>query len=254
MNPKIRHSSLLLLLGALPLQVNLAPPDSSKTAVQLYGGLGQYALVNRGCEGQVLSKHAIPFQELSAGVEHRMASPLRLGIRSSYIFDKEEVFTGGSYYDPLREAYFSQTELVARENLTFNPYFNLEWKPIGIGGGYFWSRSPLTGGENFEDVDSPISAYLRLGSRRSIYFSSSFLHHIPVYTGGSYQIGLGSGKNPNFNWWLGWGFVGPYDGPGIALFKSDIRLQRHFTLNALGRVGFTEGISESAIGIGLTYR
>src|SRR5262245_53675887 len=98
MSSRIQHSSLLLLLGALPLHINLAPPDSTDTAVQLYGGLGQYALVSRGCEGQILRKHAIPFQELGAGVEHRTASPLRLGIRSSYIFDKEEVFTGGSYY------------------------------------------------------------------------------------------------------------------------------------------------------------
>jgi hypothetical protein len=150
--------------------------------------------------------------------------------------------------------YFSQTGFVTRENLTLNPYLNLEWKAIGIGGGYFWSRAPLAGGENFEDVDSPISAYFRLGSRRALYFSSSFQHHIPVYTGGCFQLGLGSGKNPSFDWWLGWGFVGPYDGPGIALFKSDIRLHRHFTLNVLGRAGFTEGVSENAIGIGLTYR
>ncbi len=254
MRPQIHHRAMLLLLGVLPLQVDLAPQDSGNTTVQLYGGLGQYALVNRGCEGQVLSKHAIPFQELSAGVEHKTASPVRLGIRSSYILDKKETFSGESYYDPSRQAYFSRTEFVARENLTINPYLNLEWKPIGIGGGYFWSRSPLTAGENSEDVDSPLSAYLRLGSRRALYFSSSFLHHIPVYTGGYFQLGLGSGKNPNFDWWLGWGFAGPYDGPDIALFKSDIRLQRHFTLNVLGRAGFTEGISESAIGIGLTYR
>ncbi len=50
------------------------------------------------------------------------------------------------------------------------------------------------------------------------------------------------------------GFTGPCDQPDIALFKSNIRLQRHFMLNVLGRVGFTEGISENAIGLGLTYR
>lgn len=82
--------------------------------------------------------------------------------------------------------------------------------------------------------------------------SSSFLHHVPLYSGGYYQLGLGSGKNPNFDWWTGLGIVGPYDNFGL-LFKSDIHLQRHLQLNMLTRLGFSAGISENAIGAGLTY-
>ncbi len=249
----IRRGFAALLLGVMSFEINLAPEDSTETSFQLFGGVGQYALVNRGCEGEVLSKRAVPFRELSAGVEHQLASPVSLGIRSSYIFDKKDVLTGETYYDPARDLYFSRTEFVFHEILTVNPYLNLEAKPIGIGGGYFWSRRPLTGSDNFDDVELPFSAYLRLGNRRAVYFSASLLHHIPLYTGGYFQLGFGSGKNPNFDWWLGWGFVGPYDQGDIALFKSNIRLQRHFMLNVLGRVGFTEGISESAIGLGLTY-
>ena len=250
----LNHNCALILLCALPFEVDLTPPDSAETTVQFYGSVGQYALINRGCEGQVLDQHAVPFQELSAGVEHRLDSSTRLGIRSSYIFDQQEVFGDGIYYDPVRDLYLSPSEFVTEENLTINPYLNLDAKPVGIGIGYFWSRQALTGSDDFDEIDSPLSASLRLGNRRALYFSSSFLHHIPVYTGGYFQIGLGSGKNPKFDWWLGWGFVGPYDQPDIALFKSNIRLQRHFMLNVLIRAGFTEGISESAAGVGLTYR
>ena len=135
-----------------------------------------------------------------------------------------------------------------------NPYLNFEWKPIGIGGGYFWSRYRLAASDNFGEVDSPVSVYLRFGNRRSVYVSTSFLHHVPLYSGGYFQLGLGSGKNPNFDWWAGLGIAGPYDGFSLLLFKGDIRLQQHFKLNLLTRLGFSEGISENAIGVGLTYR
>ena len=195
---KTNHSLALLLLGALPLQVDLAPQDSSETAIQFYGGLGRYALINRGCDGQVLSKHAMPFEELSAGIEHKLSPPLRVGVRSSYIFDQQEVFGDGVDYDTTRGLFLTQSAFIREENFTIN--------------------------------------------------------HIPLYTGGYDQIGIGSGKNPKFDWWLGWGFTGPYDQPDLALFKANLRLQRHFTLNVVGRAGSTEGISESAIGLGLTYR
>jgi hypothetical protein len=249
----IRRGFALLLLGAMPFEINLAPEDSAETSVQLFGGVGQYALIRRGCEGEVLEKHAVPFRELSAGVEHRTASPVSLGIRSSYIFDKKNVLTGKTYYDPQHNLYLSRTEFVSTEILTVNPYLNLESKQIGIGGGYFWSRHPLTGSENVDDVELPFSAYLRLGNRRAFHISASLLHHIPLYTGGYFQLGFGSGRNPKFDWWLGWGLAGPYDQGGIGLFKANIHLQRHFLLNVMGRAGFTEGISESAIGLGLTY-
>lgn len=253
MKRMLNRSVAVLLLSTIPFEFNSTPGDSAETNIQLFGGLGQYALIHRGCEGQVLSKHAVPFKELSAGIDQKLASPVRLGIRSDYIFDKKDVLTGETYYDPARNLYFSRTEFVVQEILTVNPYLNLEWKPVGFGAGYFWSRYPLNGSESGDEINSPVSAYLRLGNRRAVYFSASLLHHIPLYTGGHFQLGLGSGKNPNFDWWVGWGIAGPYDGFSLLLFKGDIRLQRHFKLNLLTRLGFSEGISENAIGMGLSY-
>ncbi|MGH7597117.1 MAG: hypothetical protein ACREOI_12245 [bacterium] len=245
----IRRGFAMLLLGAMPFEINFAPADSAQTTVQFFGGVGQYALIRRGCEGEVLEKQGVPFRELSAAVEHKFAAPVRLGIRSSYIFGKQKV--EAVFYDPTR-GYQTITRFVSRDNFAMNPYLDLEWKSFGIGGGYFRARHPLAGNDNIEGIDSPISAYLRFGNRRAVYVSTSFLHHLHFYTGGYCHLGVGSGKNSNFDWWLGLGFVGPYDKAGL-LFKSDIHLQRHFKLNVLTRLGVSEGISESAIGLGLTY-
>lgn len=244
------RGAALLLLGAMPVEFNFPPNDSTETNIKLFGGVGQYALISRGCEGQVFEKHGVPFRELNAAVEHKFPAPIKLGIRSSYLFDKQKI--EDTYLDPITGVHFI-TRFIPKENLVMNPYLNLEWKAFGIGGGYFWSRYRLAVSDNFGAVDSPISVYLRFGNRRSIYVSTSFLHHIPLYTGGYYQLGLGSGKNPNFDWWTGLGIAGPYDNFGL-FFKSDIGLRRHFKVNLITRLGFSEGISENAIGVGLTYR
>lgn len=108
--------------------------------------------LRRGCEGQVLEKHAVPFRELSASVEHKLASPVKLGIRSSYIFDKQE--SQQVFFDPEGNLQ-SQTKFVTEENLTLNPHFDLESKPVGIGVGYFWARHALTGSDDVDDVELP---------------------------------------------------------------------------------------------------
>jgi len=104
----ISHT-LLLLCSALSSQANLTPPDSGSTAIQFYGGLGQCALVSRGCEGNILSQRAIKFQELAACTEHQFPSPLRLGLCGGYIFDQKEEYTSERYYDPTRNSYFAQS-------------------------------------------------------------------------------------------------------------------------------------------------
>jgi len=260
MKLKLNNGAALLLLGAMPFETNFAPGDSAQTTVQFFGGVGQYALISRGCNEEVfekqnaplfkvIEKHKIPFRELNAAVEHKFAAPIQLGVRSSYLFDQQKIEE--SYFDRTKGLQFV-TRYVSKDNLVMNPYLNLEWKTFGIGGGYFWSRYRLATSDYFGAVDSPISVYLRFGNRRSIYASTSLLHHIPLYGGGYYQLGLGSGKNPRLDWWAGLGFVGPYDKLGLS-FKSAMGLQQHLKLNLITRLGFSEGIAESAIGVGLTY-
>lgn len=155
------RSAALLLLGAMPIEVNFAPADSARTGVQFFGGVGQYALIRRGCEGEVLEQHEVPFRELNAAIEHKFANPIKLGIRSSYLFDKQKI---EDYYFDETRGLQSATRFVSKENLVMNPYLNLDWKAFGIGGGYFWSRYRLAVSDYFGAVDSPISVYLRFAA------------------------------------------------------------------------------------------
>lgn len=236
----LKNGFAFLFLCLLPLEIDPTSKDSTETSVRFVWGRGQYALIRRGCEGQVLEKHEVPFSEFGASFEHKFASPVRLGIRGSYLFDKKQIWE-------------LRTRFVSREIVAINPFANLEWKYFALGGGYFWAKHPLPAMEQTE-IEPSVSGYLRLGNPRTFYFSSSLFHGIPLYSGGYFQFGLGSRKNPNFDWWLGWGLAGPYDGGGLLLVKTNIRLQRQFYLNVLTRIGQSEGIAEGAVSLGLSYQ
>ncbi len=78
------------LLGVMPFGIIPVSNDSTEANFQLLGGAGQYALISRGCEGQVLEKHKIPFKEYGAAIDYKTASPVRLGVNSAYIFTREQ--------------------------------------------------------------------------------------------------------------------------------------------------------------------
>jgi hypothetical protein len=244
-----KNGFTLLFLCVLPFKFELTPDDSTETKIQLVGGAGQYAVIRRGCEGNVLEKHEIPFSEIGASFDHKFASQTRLGIRGSYVFDKRK--NGEQDYNPRGDGEPS-TRFVPKEIIAINPFANLEEKNSALGVGYFWSNRSLFVGQEMGEIEPWISGYLRLGNRRSLYFSSSFLHEVPLYSSDYLKLGLGSGIDPNFDWWLGCGLLGPYDGVGI-LAKANIRFQKQLYFNVLTRIGGSEGISEGAVSLGLTY-
>jgi hypothetical protein len=96
------------------------------------------------------------------------------------------------------------------------------------------------------------SFYLRVGKPRVVYFDASFLHTSPLLSDGYLTMGLGFNRNPKVGWWLGLGGV-PQDKSGL-IARTNIRLQQHLGLGILARIGGSEGISESAVSVGVTYQ
>lgn len=232
------------LLGTLPLSITPMANDSTSTNVHLVGSLGQYADISRGCEGNVISKDSIPLRELGAAIDHRGSSSTRLGLNASYLFTEDEI----DRFDPAIG--YHMWELATSEVFALNPYLMLESPKVGLGGGILWSNRSLPDG----DTDKRIypSFYLRVGKLDKIYFDLSAFHGLPLITEGYAKIGLGSRRNPRFEWWLGTG-AGPYDKLGL-IGKSYVQLQPALHLNLFARLGSSEGVLESAAGVGLRYR
>jgi hypothetical protein len=227
---------MLAFLGILPLQIAVAPKDSAVTNFRISGGYGQYAQILRGCEG-VVDKEKIPFSEIGISIDHKTGSCFRLGLHATEIWTKKE--SANHQYD-------RPVEIMA-----LNPFINAEWKNFAIGGGYLWASKSLLNLDDDSEEHRP-SVYFRVGNTKTVYVDASYLQTTPVYSGSLFRAGLGSHKSPGFGWWFGVGY-GPYDKGGLMV-KTDLRLQRNLYLDALLRLGGSEGISENAVGLGLTYK
>lgn len=240
---------LFIFVGVLPLQINTTSKDSTETNFRITGGLGQYAHISRGCEGNVLDKEKIPFSEIGVSIDHKTKTPLRLGLNVSYIFTKEESELVYYSYGQKYVRYAGNQRPI--EIFTVNPFINAEWKNFAIGGGAFWANRPT-----FYNNDNSLghfgSWYIRIGNIRSFYIDISLLHTTPVFSGSCFKSGLGFRSNHNIDLWFGIGYQ-PYDNIGF-IAKTNIPIQPHLFLDALYRLGGSEGVSENAISLGLTYK
>ena len=155
-----RNVPTLFLLAALPIQV--APPDSARTRFQIAAGTGQFALVARGCAGDILYvEDVVAFREISLAADYRPHPHARLGLKSHFLsFDKHNdprfitdpetqpqgFDSYGKTYDPVWLA---------------NPYFQYEDRNMAIGIGFFLLSGTLP--ELVEQDRPGASFYLRAG-------------------------------------------------------------------------------------------
>jgi hypothetical protein len=250
MKNKLKKLLLFSFVGVLPLQITTTSNDSTETNFRVAGGFGQYAYVSRGCEGDVLDKEKIPFSEIGVSIDHKTKTPLRLGINASYILTQKERDLESYYeYTYYSEKYAGNKR--SMEIFTVNPFMNAEWKNFALGVGYFGaSRSILH--KNDGSREPSFSGYLRIGNIRSTYFDMSLFHATTIYSEGYFKLGIGYRPNPALGWWFGLGRR-PYDKFGFIV-KTDIRLRRYLSLDALVHLGSSEGISECAASCGLTYK
>ena len=233
----MKNLRFLGFLFILPLVVGaqVGENDSSVTNIKVGGGAGSYAYVTRGCEGQVINKKTIPFRDIGFSFDHKFRFPVRVGLRGGQIWDK-------NVYPP--------DETIT--NLYLNPHVSLEFKSFGIGAGVCSAQKELSANKSGSETTLP-SWHLRLGSRK-LYFSIHMLENVPIYSGGGFvNLGFGGRAGRNASCWFGVSSPRPYDALGF-LAKTNFKLQGNWHLDLAGRLGTSEGISESAVSLGLNYR
>jgi hypothetical protein len=238
--------SLTLLLGLtalLPVAVE-APPDSTRhgeTRLQVAGGYGYYAIITRGCQGEILSKIPIHSLDGAIGVDHRFARvPERVGVRGGWTRDR--VGDAGSL-GTLRNSYV-------------NPFVDAEGPSGSFSLGWVAHRHdfPTTGEQARVQVHHPfndLSFHLIAGSERR-YFAIRWMEGMPIYSDGGY-LNVGAGEQPagsRFSGFLGMAAGGPMEGAGPMLrlgFDVTPRLR-------LGLTGQTNLTRAGNVGLALEYR
>ncbi|HEU5312006.1 MAG TPA: hypothetical protein VFV24_11180, partial [Candidatus Eisenbacteria bacterium] len=106
---------------AAPLAVG--SPDSSVTSLRVAGGRGAYAIVTRGCNGEILRSDKVEFENAGADLSHKFRAPVRVGARAGVVRQP-------SGLPAVRYV---------------NPYLTLELPGFSISNGWFHSDRPLPG-------------------------------------------------------------------------------------------------------------
>lgn len=243
-NRQTLHMSMVCALAlAMPVAIDV-PTDSDSsyggiTRLRVSGGVGQYAIIARDCEGNVISKRPVGFQNLAGGIEHRLdRSPVWLGVRGGMLKDKIEG-TGFTY-----------------ENTYVNPYVNFDWTYVGLGAGVIARDKPFVrNGDSWLDTSeggSDYSGNVRLGREDRAYVKLQVMESMPLYSDGGYvTVGFGArmGDSP-LSLYFGAG-AEPYDELG-AVFRANYTINPSYRIHASGVVGDSEA-GEYGIGLGLEY-
>lgn len=211
----LRMAALATFIAVLPLSVD-APRDSaghrSQTRFEAAIGNGQYGIVSRGCNGEILD---VVDRELRGGalaIEHETGDGLVVGVRGGEVREKQgphtvrDPYGGGSVTTPG----WSFT------NRYVNPHIAYETGPVGLGLGWLHSDHRFaSGGEERLRYDA--SGHLRFGNRDSTTFAIRFMEDVPLQQMGNLTFELAIRPKPWIELGPSLGLAGPFDGTVLGV-------------------------------------
>ncbi len=229
-----------LFIFLMPVSISTTSVDSAKTRVQIFGDFGQYALIARGCES-IQRKKAIPFKEINIGLQHRFNDHVQAGISVESIGDLKETVHVDEHYN---ESY----TYPSRHYFLVHPTFAFTFGWLSFGGAFSYMSDEIGNGYGFHR--GVPGGFLQFGPRL-LQFRAQFFYDVPFYLNGLMSAGLNSTLFENFDLFLGLN-QGPYDRYG-TLFKLAYHFKSGIGIHANVRVGASEGINETAFGMGLSF-
>ncbi len=198
-------------IAALPVAIDLpASPDSAaarrgETRLEAMAGRGQFSVITRGCEGQILSEIQEQVDGGGLALEHRFPQDWVVGVR------------GGTLRTSVRGVSGSAPAVSGGELTTryVNPYAAYEGGFAGVGAGWLDANQPfpLPGESWFEPR---WSGHVRLGGPE-INVSARFMEDVPLQAGSYLSLEAGVRPHENVELGFGPGLLGPFDGAMLGV-------------------------------------
>jgi len=223
-----------------------------ETRLRVAGGIGTYAFIARGCEGDAVDHVPVDFRDAAIALEHRFAGqPLVVGVRGGTVVDQ----IGHSELDLFPEV----PEGTTVTTRYVNPYVALEQPESGFGLGWVAHDGEfITAGEHARTQPShplnDLSWHMRIGRLDGTYWLVQWMESEPIYSGGGYLAVTVGGRLPNSQLELRGGVSagGPYEGAGL-LIRGSYPIGDGLRVDLRGRGGVSGDKTAAGVGLGLEF-
>lgn len=218
---------LSLFIAVLPISVEMgAPADSARapgaddaplgreTSFRAAGSVGQFAIIHRGCNGEVLGETKSQLHSGALEVQHRFESGLVIGARGGQVVEGAGK-ASGQPFDP------SSLLVTRRTNAYANPYVGFDGPRAGVAVGWLRADHRFVVDEN-ETIRPDVTAHVRFGGARE-QFIVRFMEGMPLESEGALTVEVGGPIAPRTNIAGFMGLLGPFDGALLGL-KGDVWL------------------------------
>jgi len=239
-----RLAVLGVLLATLPLSVDVTGTDGSspagRTQVELAGGGGQFAIVSRGCSGEVVR---VTRNQIASGalvVEQPLPSEFVLGIRAGnthITMHRAVVVTDPPDWLP-RDSIVTGSW----SNPYVNPYVGWEGRVIGAGAGAIMVDRPLITGEGVQ-YRPRTTWHVRLGGEQR-RLTVRWMEDVPLESEGHLSADLAYRPHPRLETGAFVGLLGPYDGAMVG-----VRGRVWITPDAAAQIKFSMSGQHSEYGL-----
>jgi hypothetical protein len=213
-----RLTLLGVVLATLPVAVDIpASRDSSHAGglqVEVAGGVGQFAVVSRGCDGSV---YRVAHNQLRSGalvLEQRLPRDYVIGVRAGNVnttaHQTAMVPEGAPAYQYHDSAFANRYS-----NPYVNPYVGYDGRWATIGFGALLADRPFRFGEDFSHRIN-VTGHVGFGEPRR-RLTLRWMEDVPLESEGHFSADLGFLRTPSFDAGLFAGMFGPYDGMMVGV-------------------------------------
>ncbi|MFN8587228.1 MAG: hypothetical protein U0704_05445 [Candidatus Eisenbacteria bacterium] len=242
---------LALFIAAIPISVEMGSvPDTTRhdsplrphehqTRLAFAGNAGQFAIIRRGCNGEVIDVAHTQLQSGALEVEQIFPNDLVIGARGGVVSDKPGTFERPEIPAPAPGW---------RDNVYFNPYVGVDDRRVSFALGYLHADHELPMGEDRPMKPGPTGHLVVRHS--SGWVGLRFMEDLPLESEGYLTFETGVHANERVEAAAFVGMIGPFDGAMFGV-KSRIWLTPAAALTLRGGVS---GDDEYTFGAGLEAR
>ena len=212
---------LSLFIAVLPISVEMgAPADTTvhesaddtplgrETSFRAAGSVGEFAIVHRGCNGEVLDEAKSQIESRALEVQHRFEGGWVIGARGGQVVED-----GGA--TPSAPFGTSSLGTGRRTNAYANPYVGFDGPRAGVGVGWLKADHRFVVDEN-ETIRPDVTGHLRIGGAHE-QFIVRFMEGMPLESEGALTIEVGGPVGPRTNLAAFAGLLGPFDGALLGM-------------------------------------